>query len=186
MTFFDDFKRNASDAANKAVKKTEELTNIAKLNINLKTNEAKLCGIYEIIGRMFYEAEREGADNTADITSAIMKADKINSEISSIKKEIAKLRKVTICENCGKEISDEALFCSFCGAKQEKPEPETTEECGCGCTEECDCTDDCGCTDECECSDECCCSDECGCETECETSGSCYCGCENTDSEVNE
>lgn len=179
MSFFDEFKRSASDAANKAVKKTEELTGIAKLNINLRTNEAKLAGVFEEIGHMFYDAQRTGADNTSDIASAIMKADKINADIESCRAEIAKLKKVTICPNCGKEISDEALFCSSCGTKQEKPEPECcceeSEPC-CSCEDDSEC--ECGCDENTECdSTDCCCAEE---------SSDCCCGCDETPAETDD
>lgn len=127
MSFFEDFKRGATDAAAKAARKTDEISNIVRLNVNVKTGEMKLSGVFEEIGRLFYEAERTGTDYTSDIASAIMKADKIKADIENAKKQLAKLRKVAVCKNCGKEISDEVAFCPFCGAKYEKPE----EECSC-------------------------------------------------------
>ncbi len=161
MSFFEEFKRNATDVANKAVKKTGELTNIARLCINVKSNEAKLSSVFEEIGYMFYEAQSTGADHTSDIASLIMKADKIKADIENIKKEIAKLKKVVICTSCGNEVSEEASFCPHCGAKIEKPEPETCEDdsccdenecsCGCGC-EETETAETCGCG--------CCCDEE--------------------------
>lgn len=174
MSFFEEFKRNATDVANKAVKKTGELTNIARLCINVKSNEAKLSSVFEEIGYMFYEAQSTGADHTSDIASLIMKADKIKADIENIKKEIAKLKKVVICTSCGNEVSEEASFCPHCGAKIEKPEPETCEDdpccdenecsCGCGC-EETETAETCGCgcdeetteeTKTTEAADECC------------------------------
>lgn len=160
MSFFEEFKRNATDVANKAVKKTGELTNIARLGINVKTNEAKLSSVFEEIGYMFYEAQSTGADHTSDIASLIMKADKIKADIENTKKEIAKLKKVVICTGCGNEVSEEASFCPHCGAKIEKSEPET-------------CEDDC-CCDENECSCGCGCEET---ETEEETAETCGCGC---------
>ena len=161
MSFFEEFKRNATDVANKAVKKTGELTNIARLCIIVKSNEAKLSSVFEEIGYMFYEAQSTGADHTSDIASLIMKADKIKADIENIKKEIAKLKKVVICTSCGNEVSEEASFCPHCGAKIEKPEPETCEDdsccdenecsCGCGC-EETETAETCGCG--------CCCDEE--------------------------
>lgn len=151
MAFFDELKRNASDVANKAAKKTNELTGIAKLQVAIKSNESKLSSVYEEIGRMFYNAERSGLDCTSEITDCIMKADKLKAEIASAKAEAAKLRKVTICEGCGNEISDTAAFCSYCGMKQIKPEPEVPAEEEGGCEGECDCEENaesCGCCEE--------------------------------------
>ena len=128
MTFFNEFKRNASDVADKAVKKTNELTSIAKLQMSVKSKESKLAVVYEEIGRLFYNAERNGEDYTSDIAALIMKADKFMADIDTTKKQINSLRKVVVCEGCGKEISDEAAYCSFCGTKQTKPEPEVAAE----------------------------------------------------------
>ncbi len=144
MSFFEDFKRTAQDVASKTAKKTEELTSIAKLNVSIKTSEAKFNGICTEIGKMFYEAQRNNMDFTSEIAASIMKLDKISSDIESYKKEIAKLRKVSLCQECGEEIPENALFCQFCGAKQIKPECECCDddgvECACGC---CDCCDEC-------------------------------------------
>ncbi|MBE6542419.1 MAG: zinc-ribbon domain-containing protein [Ruminococcaceae bacterium] len=128
MAFFEDFKKNASNVADKAAKKTNELTNIAKLNVNIKSAEAKLNTVYEEIGRLFYNAERSGEDYTADIAASIMKADKLKADIVSYKASIAKLKKLVVCEACGNEISEDFAFCSFCGAKVVKPEPEEVIE----------------------------------------------------------
>ena len=162
MTIFNNIKRGATDAANKAAKKTGEITNIAKLTMNIKTAEGKLDAVYQEIGRLFYTAERTGEDCTSEIASNIMKADKIKADIASYKAEIAVLRNVVICESCGNEIGAEFAFCSFCGTKVEKAAPaaeetvseEETCEC-CECTEEecCECEGECEC--ECECTCEC-------------------------------
>lgn len=128
MAFIDEFKRNAAEMADKAKKKTNEITSIAKINLNIKSCEAKLAAVYEEIGRLFYTAEREGVDNTAAIATCIMKADKYNSDIQNAKKELAKLRNVKNCCQCGSEIDINFAFCNFCGAKQEMPESEIVEE----------------------------------------------------------
>ncbi len=135
MTFFEEIKRNASNVTDKAVKKTNELTSIAKLNVNVKSNENKLSYVFEEIGRLVYDAQ-SGENHDGEISDYIMKADKLKAEITAAKKQIAKLRKVVICEGCGNEISEESAFCSFCGLKQEKPiEEEAAVECCCACDE---------------------------------------------------
>ncbi len=170
MTIFNNIKRGATDAANKAAKKTGEITNIAKLTMNIKNAETKLGDVYEEIGRLFYTAERTGEDCTSEIAANIMKADKIKADIANFKAEIAVLRNVVVCENCGNEVNADFAFCNFCGTKIEKPAPaaeeaaeETCEccECSCGCEEECNCECECECdgtAEECTCG--CCCEEK--------------------------
>ena len=144
MAFFEDLKRGASEVADKVVRKTTDITALAKVNISIKASESKLNTVYEEIGYLFYTAERNGLDNTEAIAAKVLKADGIIVEIDNLKKEYARLRKMRICSSCGNEIGTDCLFCPICGAKQE-----TVEEC-CTC-----CGDDCGCEEEESC--ECCC-----------------------------
>ncbi len=162
MAFFEELKRGASEVADKVVKKTTDITSIAKVNFNIKASEAKLNSVYEEIGYLFYTAERNGVDNTEAIAAQVLKADGIIVEIDNLKKESAKLRKVVLCPACGSEIDTDCLFCPACGAKQEVPET----KCDCGCED---------CADECECS-------ECDCE-ECESAEECDCCCEHNSDE---
>ena len=132
---FDEIKRNATGVADRAMKKTNEVTNLVKLKLAVKSSEGKLSSVYEEIGRLFYTAERSGEDCTSDIAAFIMKADKLKADIASYTKQIAKLRNIRICESCGNEIDQNVNFCPVCGAKQETlvevaPEVEVTaEEC---------------------------------------------------------
>ncbi|MBE6598538.1 MAG: zinc-ribbon domain-containing protein [Ruminococcaceae bacterium] len=137
MSIFNEIKRNVSGAASVASKKTTELTEIAKIKVNIKLEKAKLSECYEEIGRLFYTAERSGEDYTSDIAAYIMQADKIKATIAKYKTELAKLRKIVICEGCGAEISDTAAYCSVCGTKQVKKccseEAAKAEPCCCEC-----------------------------------------------------
>ena len=170
MTFnIDNIKKNFKDVTDKTVKKTNELTTIAKLNLAIKSEESKLSDCYKSIGRLFYTAERDNLDNTEEIATYIMQADKIKATIAGYQKDLAILRNVVICEGCNNEISNESIFCPICGLKVNKPAPvveentceEAAEECCCE-EEQCDC--ECECTCE-EADGECCCDGEpCTCE----------------------
>ena len=104
MAFIDELKKGAIDFAGKAKQKTTKITGITKISLAIKSNENKLATVYEEIGRLFYLAEREGADNTEAIATAIMKADKYNADIELAKRELAELRAVKTCDECGNEI----------------------------------------------------------------------------------
>lgn len=161
MINIENIKRSVAGVANKTVKKTGEITNIAKLTMNIKSSEVKLEGIYSSIGRLFYTSHCTGDDSAEEIASYILKADKLTLDIEKLKKELAVLRNVLVCEGCGSEIKADSSFCSYCGAKVVKPEPEVPaedEDCCCDCCEcDCECDEECG---ECECTEEqcdCCC-----------------------------
>jgi len=160
---FTNLKKSFKDVTDKTVKKTNELTAIAKLTMSIKTEEAKLSDCYKAIGRLFYSAERDNVDNTEEIATYIMQADKIKAAVAEYQKELAVLRNVVVCEGCNNEISNEAIFCPICGLKVAKPAPAPEEDpCDCcDCAEETDCCCEeakedccCDCAEEADCSEE--------------------------------
>lgn len=182
---YEALKKNFKDVTDKTVKKTGELTTIAKLNVTIKTEEAKLSDCYKSIGRLFYTAERDNLDNTEEIATYIMQADRIKATIADCQKELSVLRNVVVCEGCNNEISNDAIFCPICGLKVNKPAPAPEEEpvaedtCDCEETCTCECPDaapaeDCGCAEE----DSCCCGEEDSC---CDEETPCTCDCEEAE-----
>ena len=191
LQFWEEIKRNAKEAADITVKKTSEMTAIAKATVAIKNEESKLSSCYKEIGRLFYTAERDGVDHTDEIATFIMQADKIKAAIAGYQKEIAALKKVAICDSCGSEIPADAQFCPACGAKVVKPAKEE-ETCTCCCdAENTEKEDECACT--CTCADDSTCEDtaetetaeedkadgEGACESETEHTHHCCC-CEDT------
>lgn len=178
---YEALKKNFKDITDKTVKKTGELTTIAKLNMTIKSEEAKLSDCYKSIGRLFYTAERDNLDNTEEIATYIMQADRIKATIADCQKELSVLRNVVLCEGCNNEIAGDAIFCPICGLKVNKPAPAVEEEtCDCcDCEEEtceCDHAEEAPCTCE---EDNCCCCEE---EAPAEA---CDCGCDCNNAEEN-
>lgn len=161
MAFLDDIHKSVAEAANYTAKKATELSGIAKLKLNIKSEEATLERCYCDIGRLFYTAEREGVDHTTEISTLIMQVDKIIANITACREELSKHKKTVTCKACSAEVPKEFAFCPSCGAKIEK---------------ECE-----NCSETCEDEDEqnCCCDDDCCCESD--ESCDCSCGEEEND-----
>lgn len=175
LQFWEEIKKNAKEAADITVKKTSEMTAIAKATVAIKNEEGKLSSCYKEIGRLFYTAERDGVDHTDEIATFIMQADKIKAAIAGYQKEIAALKKVSICEACGSEIPVDAQFCPSCGAKIVKPEPAKEEEpCHCCC---CDTEADAPCTCDDTAETTCTCEESCSCDAEAEAEEKTECPC---------
>ena len=124
MTFWDDVAKGAKDAANFTVKKTEELTNTAKLKISLKGEESKLDDCFENIGELYYLSEKNGADNSDAIAELMKSADEIKAKIANLKAQLAGIQGNTVCAMCGASFDPEFRFCPKCGAEKKKAEPE--------------------------------------------------------------
>lgn len=131
MAFWDDIQKKLSDAAAFTVQKTGELTDVAKLKYKVKVTESKLEKCYAEIGKLIYDAKKNGVDHEFEVTTLIMQADKMKDDLDTLSTELAKIRNTDVCESCGAEVSKECTFCPVCGAKF-----------GCDCDEDCDCDAD--------------------------------------------
>ncbi len=132
MGFLDDITKSAKSIASKAVKKTGEVAESAKLAIALRSEESKLEGLFAALGKLTYEKA-----DPALIAAEILEIDEQKNVIKQIKTEIAENSGKTFCPACGKEIPDDAKFCPACGKSQEKkteakaepaPEKKTEDE----------------------------------------------------------
>lgn len=121
MGFFDDLTKNAKSFAEKAVKKTGEVAESAKLTISLKSEESKLENLFAALGKLCYEKAEDGL-----IAAQILEIDEQKTVIAQIKAEIAANSGKVFCQSCGKEIDADTAFCPHCGAKQEQKKNVTT------------------------------------------------------------
>lgn len=128
MAFLDDLQKTVTDAAYFTAKKTGELTGIARVKFNIKAEQVRLNSTFTKIGSLFYAHEREGVDNTAEITKLIIQADKIKGDIAAYREKLAELRKLRLCPACGSKVPKSAIFCPMCGEKVGKPEEEKADE----------------------------------------------------------
>jgi ribosomal protein L40E len=129
MSVFDNLTRRVSDTAKAAAKKSSELVEVTKLNMNIGSEEDKIEKLYGKIGKMIYE--RYGAEEEVDDELREL-CDKISAHMAGIgdmREKILELKKVKKCPNCNAEIEIAMAFCPRCGTKQEIPQPkeETSE-----------------------------------------------------------
>lgn len=118
MAFFDDLERKFSQASSDVMKKTKDLTDIARLNSAVSSSEKNISGYYGELGKIYYEqhgANPEGAYQ--ELCDSIARE---QETIVQLKEQIRVLKGLIICENCGKELPSDAMFCNFCGTKVEQ------------------------------------------------------------------
>ena len=125
MAFFDKISETLSKGSKTLIDKTKDLTDIAKLNSQINAEENKIRDAYEALGKAYYKKHR----NSPDAADAIQFEVIANAEmaIAKCRTEIQAIKKVTVCGNCGAEISADSLFCPKCGAKKGVPETEAQE-----------------------------------------------------------
>lgn len=129
MAFLENLGKKVSVAAQAAAKKSGELVEITKLNVNINSEEDKIQKLYSQIGKAIYEKYNASGitdDEVAELCKTIA-AHKEN--IQSLREKIAELKGTKQCIGCGAEMDRNQLFCSKCGTKNEAvPDSATAEE----------------------------------------------------------
>ena len=115
MDFFDDINKVIENAGNTAKQKTKDLTDVAKMNASIKTEEKRLQELYQKIGEIYvkkYYAETERL-----FQELVGQAREAESNIETYTAKIQEIKKVDQCPNCGNEIPADAVFCMRCGTR---------------------------------------------------------------------
>lgn len=126
MAFFEKFGEKISSAGKDMAKKTKELADITKLNMQIGSEEDNIKSKYIEIGKLYYELFSSNPDERlAPLCTSITES---LGKISSYKEQIQSIKGVKKCSNCGAEIVNSALFCSSCGNKTSSEEEKAPEE----------------------------------------------------------
>jgi predicted amidophosphoribosyltransferase len=119
MAFFENFGKKVSEAAQAAAKKSSELVEVTKMNMNISSEEDKIKKIYYAIGKKVYENYCKDPEQYSQFSE---ECSEINAHMESIKKlkaRILEAKNMRLCQGCGEEIGRDVVFCPKCGAKQE-------------------------------------------------------------------
>ena len=112
MGFMDKVLDTARSAANAASEKAGEVYEIGKLKLQLSGLNSDLEKAYAQLGRLEYDAKKNGNDNSLLIDACITELDSLIAEISAATGE-------KTCPHCGESVAAEAVYCSKCGAKMD-------------------------------------------------------------------
>lgn len=97
---------------------TKNLTEIAKLNLEISANEKSIGELYTVIGRMYYEQS-----DTMELDIAREQVEQVNLLVRSnqnLRDTLKTIKGMIICTGCGHEISSKSMFCNYCGTPVEK------------------------------------------------------------------
>ena len=129
MSFFENLKKNINTAANYTVQKTGEMTEAAKIRLDIRTQNLRLAKCFENIGQLYYKSIKENGEMaSAEMDAYILEADGIKLEISILRRELAKAQGCVICSACGAQISNKSVYCPLCGIKLEEETVEAAAE----------------------------------------------------------
>lgn len=128
MAFLENLTKRVGEAAQTAAKKSGELVEITKLNLNVNAEEDKVNKLYLQIGKKVYASYISGEAADSTIQNDCRTITEHEGTIKEIKDKIMQVKNVKICVGCEAEMEKTAMFCVKCGTKVENNEPIINEQ----------------------------------------------------------
>ena len=125
MAVWDDIAKKAAALSDKAVKQARDLSEVAKLKLQIAEAEKAVEDSYTQLGRLYAAAHPEDyEEGFASVMAAVANAEQT---VKTLHQQLQDAKGVTVCEKCGAEVAKDAAFCSACGAEIPKPAPVEAE-----------------------------------------------------------
>lgn len=118
MGFLDDFGKKVTDAGQKAMQKTQEMSEVARVNSLISQNENKINNVYYQIGKLFVSIY--GDDCKPEFAGMVATVVELEQQNIAYRKQIQDIKGIQHCEKCGAEVPKGVAFCSSCGAPMPK------------------------------------------------------------------
>ena len=135
MAFFEKLGEKISSTSKDVAKKTREIADITRINMQINGEEDNIKDLYNQIGKKYYEIHPNS--NEAEFETLCNSVTQSLSKINTYKEQIQSIKGVKKCSNCGAEIEDTSIFCGVCGSKtatvEEKQEAVTVSPVCPGC-----------------------------------------------------
>ena len=112
-----DFKETISSVAESVKNKSSEIFESTKIRFALSDAESEVSKLMREIGKSVYEAYKNGQEPSETIHENCEAIDAKYKEIEEMRSKLRVYKNVSVCPQCGAEISSESAFCSKCGVK---------------------------------------------------------------------
>lgn len=116
MAFFTKLGETISATGKDVSQKAKELTELARMNLDVKAKEDFIEKQYMEIGKQYFELHKEDEEPLFEEIKLISES---LMEIERLKSEMAELKGKKKCPACGAVVEQDAIFCNQCGAKCE-------------------------------------------------------------------
>lgn len=115
MSFFDNLGQKLNDVGQTTIKKTKDLADTAKMNLEISEEERKISNAHEQIGKWYAAKYRMQAD--PEIQNWIDAIFASEAKIKACRDNLGQIKGETTCPQCGASIAADAQFCPNCGQK---------------------------------------------------------------------
>ena len=127
MAFFEELGKTLSDTGKEVATKAKALTETIQLKTQISVEKTKLEEAYAVIGKQFYEANKEPEEAYAKAYEAVRAS---RERIAALEIELTQSEGTRICAECGAKVPKNSYYCGKCGAhvKEASQKADTEEE----------------------------------------------------------
>ncbi len=115
MDFFDKLGETLVSAGKDVGQKAKDVSEIAKLKLDIKSKEDFVQKQYAALGEVYYAKHKD--DENCEEAEQFFLIKEALDEISRMKSEVLRIQGAEECPKCGARMPEGALFCSSCGTK---------------------------------------------------------------------
>lgn len=119
MNTFDEFVLMAKDAAGAAARKTGEVVEISKLNLQALRLNGNIRKAYEELGSHYYNSVKYGPAGEEQLRTCVEEIDRLLDEQEKLNAAIDRMGKKEtnslFCASCGFANAPSSAFCAHCG-----------------------------------------------------------------------
>ncbi|MDO5346010.1 MAG: zinc-ribbon domain-containing protein [Lachnospiraceae bacterium] len=127
MAFLDDWSRKIGHMGQSTIQKTKDAAGVARINSQIYEEEKKINNLYLEIGKRYVSLHAEDYEEAMEDPMQDVRA--AFARIQEYREQIRQIKGVKLCEKCGAEIQEGALFCSNCGNRIVRPEKDGADRC---------------------------------------------------------
>lgn len=115
--------RSISEGAKTIGKKSSDLVEVTKLKMDISKLEKEMENNINALGNLVYMQYKGDEGLAEEVDRLLLSTRSLESDIADINEQIAKINpRPPVCLSCQEELSQNAKFCSNCGAKVPVPE----------------------------------------------------------------
>lgn len=117
MADFDKWIQAGKNLANRAMDTAGDLVDKGKTQLDRVSLENQLAKAQRQLGALVYSLKKSGETNDDLVNHYMDVIADVESKLNEKEAQTAEKYCVSICPSCGAQVSDDAGFCSHCGAK---------------------------------------------------------------------
>jgi len=117
MATFEDVLNKVKDVAVATGQKASEVAAKTKIKMEISSLQKKQAAAYEGIGRLVYDAAKNGADIEELKAEAIEAIDELQKDITELEDKLYEMEGAVRCAECGTVNGGDSDFCKKCGTK---------------------------------------------------------------------